>query len=647
MKRPRSEQREIRVEMARRGFAVGMSMRRPALVAGSLLGLAIATASMVLLTPWMFSAPALHAEFAAQIRELTGLEVVAQGEPVLFFLPRPHFGIEQVSFADPAGGLRLETSRLEGDLRMPALLSGRVEVARVRLTRPQLFVDAEARPLQPASAIGRAALAKSSTSQARSADEVPLGTVELVDGTARIARWGAGEVRIDSLFVTIDWPQLGAAARVVGHLGWHGETASIDAVVDRPVELIRGEPSGLGLHITAPTGSLSFRGLLESRPRPRLTGKLAVAVPSSGRLLALAGAAAAPALPTPFDNLGLSCDATIVDSDLDCTELHLAIDQNNLEGALSVRASGHRPALAATLATDALSLRPFAARFPTLVGRDGQWSRVGFDLRPERLPDLDLRLAAKSLELGRLELADAQVVVHSRAGRLEIGLPSAEAAAGTITGKAVVGVRDSELDIAVEAEFAGVGLSASTRGSLGAWRIAGSMTGAASLTSRGTAMSDLMRNLGGAAKIDLTSGEFAGIDLDRAYHRLHKRPLSLNEELHHGATSFETAHFGLAIDKGIAAVEKGFLRTPLVDLAVAGSADISDRSLDLHAIATPQGALTQESGKFRFDVAGSFDDPLFLPDVDSLIRRSDAAAPLLERGAEASNRQYRSRDSLP
>ncbi len=624
--------------MARRAFALETLARTYSSLAATIgVGLVLAAAVVAGLAPWAFSSLALRAEIAARIRDMTGLETVAQGTPVFAFLPRPHVGIDDVTFADPSGALRVRTRRLEGYLRVASLLVGRIEVTRVRLGRPELYIDTEGRPMPPHSAIGRAATAKSATPQASSTDQARLGAVELVDGTARIVNGTGGqEVLIEAINVVVDWPKVGNAARVDGHLGWNGETAAIDATIDRPVELIRGEPSGLDLRISAPAGKVAFDGLLESTPIARLSGRLTISAPSAPKLLALAGSSH---LRAPFDALALSCDATISQLEAACTGLGLRIDDNELVGTLTLRAQGDRTALSGKLATSALSLHRVLASLPAAMGGDGQWSRAAFTLRPERVPDLDLRLAAARVEIGGLALVDTELSLRSGEGRIEVALPTAKASGGAVTGRAVLAVSDGEVGLRVQTTFEEIGLSTATRGSLGTWRIGGATTGSATLESKGSSMSELVRNLKGSVALALASGEFAGIDLDRAFRRLDRRPLSLSEEIHRGATAFESASFILDIGRGVAAVETGRLRTPAVDLSFGGTADLAERSLNLHAVATPgaaaQGTLAHENRKFRFDVAGSFDDPLFLPDVRSLIRRSGAAAPLLGRSPEA------------
>ena len=68
-------------------------------------------------------------------------------------------------------------------------------------------------------------------------------------------------------------------------------------------------------------------------------------------------------------------------------------------------------------------------------------------------------------------------------------------------------------------------------------------------------------------------------------------------------------------------------------LALAGQASIPARDLDLKGIASLVSApATDGRAPFElpFVVQGPWDDPLMLPDPEILIRRSGAAAPLLD-----------------
>jgi AsmA protein len=57
---------------------------------------------------------------------------------------------------------------------------------------------------------------------------------------------------------------------------------------------------------------------------------------------------------------------------------------------------------------------------------------------------------------------------------------------------------------------------------------------------------------------------------------------------------------------------------------------VPTRDLDLKGVATLASSETSNEFDLPFVVQGPWDDPIMLPDAQSLIRRSGAAAPLLE-----------------
>ena len=77
-------------------------------------------------------------------------------------------------------------------------------------------------------------------------------------------------------------------------------------------------------------------------------------------------------------------------------------------------------------------------------------------------------------------------------------------------------------------------------------------------------------------------------------------------------------------------VDEMHLSGPTVRLAVGGQVSVPTRDLDLKGVATLASSETANEFDLPFVVQGPWDDPIMLPDAQSLIRRSGAAAPLLE-----------------
>jgi AsmA protein len=78
------------------------------------------------------------------------------------------------------------------------------------------------------------------------------------------------------------------------------------------------------------------------------------------------------------------------------------------------------------------------------------------------------------------------------------------------------------------------------------------------------------------------------------------------------------------------AVEDVHVDGPAVKLVLDGSGSIPTRDIDLKGTATLLANASGPGFDLPFVVQGPWDDPLMLPDPQSLIRRSGAAAPLLD-----------------
>ncbi len=80
--------------------------------------------------------------------------------------------------------------------------------------------------------------------------------------------------------------------------------------------------------------------------------------------------------------------------------------------------------------------------------------------------------------------------------------------------------------------------------------------------------------------------------------------------------------------QGQAEIEEGVALSKPLAAYFSGRAQIAERALDLHASA--RSADSDGKGpQLGFSISGSWDDPNVAPDAEGLIRRSNAAAPLL------------------
>lgn len=617
--------------------AAGARRRARALLAAlCLLAVPAALAGVASLT---FSPAALREAMIAEIRKATGLAALAQGRAVLVVLPQPHVNVEAVSFADPAGALRVEAQELKAYLRVGALLRGRLEVASATLVRPDIHVDLSARGAPvvgaPDSSLARALAAPAATPQAH-ADEARLGALTIVEGRAAVVAASGTESVLERIDATLDWRRPGDPARLAGSAAFRGYAAEFSVVVDRPADLLRGASSNVNLSLDGPRLSLSGQGEAAFAPKPQFSGRLAASAASLRKLAEAGGYFVA--LPAPLEDFSLTADVNLTTPAASFSNLRLRLDGNEYEGALAVLTEEERPALAGTLAAGRVSLRPFFARLAPLVSREGQWTREPFELDEHDLADLDLRISASRLALPGLDLKDAAVSLMKRGPRLDVGLIEAGVGQGTIKGRASFVKTEAGLEARVSAALNGVDAAALQPSGGEPRRLSGAAVASASAQGTGRSMAELMRSLEGSAQASLAQGEILGLNLAAGLRSVEGRPLSLAQDIRYGSTSFESAGFGLKIAHGVAQIVDGRLDGRSFELAFAGRIDLGERALDAQATAQstakPADASDRTPRRFSFEVSGPFDDLVLTPDAQSLIRRSDAAAPLFGRGVK-------------
>ncbi len=601
-----------------------------------LTGAAFLIAIAAAVAPWAFSNAALREEIAAQIRRKTGLAVNAQGHAVFVVLPQPHVNIDDVSFADGAGALRIGVRYLKVYLRLTSLLTGRIEITSATLLQPDVQMDLDRAPVLPDSVIAHAAGAPAASADASPANEQRLGSVTLVGGRARLAGKRLPEsVTIEAINVTLDWRKFDAAAILTGQAQIGGESTAIAVWLASPAALLRGEQSPLSIKIGAPSLALSLDGGVASGPKWQFSGHVHAAAPSARALLEKAGYRIP--LPGPFSGFDATCSATLSAQSAVLSELSLRFDGNEFEGAVAFQPRDTLPVLSGTLATNRLSLQTFLSSFPSAAARDGQWNRDPFEFTGFGPADLDLRISAAHMLFSHFEIEDAAFSIMRNSNRLELALAGAKAYQGTLKGRVTFDLEGDRLNMKAAGAVEGADFSAFSFEALGWPEFAGTLDGTAALESTGASVSELMRNLEGSAQIGITQGQLGGINLESALHRIDKTPLALLADIHRGRTAFDRAVISLRFTNGVAGLEEGEVESPALRLALKGSVDFGERGFDLHAIAKPASVAVsgKEAPDFKFDIIGSWDDPAFTPDVRGLIRRSGAAAPLFsqQRGA--------------
>jgi AsmA protein len=152
------------------------------------------------------------------------------------------------------------------------------------------------------------------------------------------------------------------------------------------------------------------------------------------------------------------------------------------------------------------------------------------------------------------------------------------------------------------------------------------------MESTGPNVHELARNLNGSAQISAKDGALTGVNVEQLLRRLALRPLSGSGDFRNGRTPFDKLNIALQIVQGTATIEDVRLEGPNVKLGLTGTTSIPAREFDLAGTASLTNAAADAGVAFElpFVVQGPWDDPVMLPDAQTLIKRSVPAAPLLD-----------------
>jgi AsmA protein len=217
-----------------------------------------------------------------------------------------------------------------------------------------------------------------------------------------------------------------------------------------------------------------------------------------------------------------------------------------------------------------------------------------------------------------------------RGGKLDLAIGEAQAFGGTAKGSLGLVSTDGNAAVSSRMQFIDVDLASCLGQMFGVHKLEGRGNLALNLDGSGASVLALTSTLSGSASLTAHGGALAGVNVEQWLRRLERRPLSGNGDFRSGRTPFDQLTLNLKIVQGVVSVDDMHVDGPAVRIAAGGQALVPTRELDLKGVATLISSATGNEFALPFIVQGQWDDPIMLPDPQSLIRRSGAAAPLLD-----------------
>jgi AsmA protein len=590
---------------------------------------AVGIGALVIL-PFLMSADAVREAVKAEIRAVTGLDPVLRGGTSVSLFPTGTVSFDDVALGDNRSGApALTAEHVVARLRFFPFLAGRIEIADVSLVRPTIaiifnadhssnwsgHIETLARNLKPGP--DRPA----SFSEIRIAD----GTIILRDEAYEIVE------TLANVEMALAWPSISRSFAATGRFAWHDEP--IDATISLTdfVAALQGDRSGLKIRLASTPFKFGFDGYISHRPTLKMEGTLAADTASLRDALRWAGQQPPPG--GGFGRFALKAQTNVVGGTIGLSGVNVELDGNAGEGVLTFDG---RQALQGTLAAEGLDLTPYISAVRLLTSGERGWDSKPIALDGLDGVHLDLRLSAARVNIANAKLGRTAVAANLRGGNLTVAVGESQAFGGVVRGTFGLAKSPAGADFRAQLQFSNVDLEQCLGDMFGIRRLEGKGNVSFAVDSSGRSVYDLTKGLNGTAGLTSRKGAIAGFNVEQLLKRIERRPLSGGGEFRTGKTPYETLTVNLKIVQGVANVEDVRMEGPSVGLALAGSASIPERELDLRGTASLLSISASGSNaaapafELPFMVQGPWDDPIILPDPESRIQRSGAAQPILD-----------------
>jgi AsmA protein len=598
-------------------------LKRLAIAAAAMVAVAFVT---LIALSFFMPAAVVRDAVAKQIQAVTGLDPILRGDVSVSLFPSGTVTFRNVLLGDDrTGEPAVVTDELTARLRYFPLLAGRIEIADVTLVRPTItvtflpdglsnwsgLIGSLARALAPNP--GRAAL---------------FSEIGINDGTIVVRDTEKGYIeRLDNVEFQIAWPSISRSFGANGHLVWHGEPVEASLTLTDFLAALSGQRSGVKVRLAGAPLKLAFDGAASAQPALKLEGTLGVDAPSLRDAMRWTGKSKVPF--GGFGRFALRAQSTIGGGVISLANVNVELDGNTAEGVLTLSAGDHRM-VQGTLAADALDLTPYVTGMRLLATNDSNWDQLPIALDGLADLNLDLRLSAASIKIANAQLGRTAVAANMRDGKLDFTIGESQAFGGVVKGAMGIAIANGGAEAMTHVQFVDVDLESCLRQVFGIQKVAGRGNLMLNIDGSGDSVLAMANTLNGTASLTAHNGALVGLNVEQLLRRLERRPLSGNGDFRSGRTPFDQLVLNLAIDHGVVAVQDMHIDGPAVRLEVGGQASVPMRDLDLKGTATLISSATTTEFELPFVVQGRWDDPIMLPDPQSLIRHSGAAAPLLD-----------------
>jgi AsmA protein len=566
----------------------------------------------------------------AEIRNVTGLDVVLRGDVDVSLFPTGSITFDNVSLGEDTNPV-LAADQLIARLRFIPLLTGRIEISDIALIRPRIKVsyDRDGRSNWAATieTLARALGPKAN----RPVNVTSFSEIRIDDGTIDVndAARGVKET-LSNVDMALAWPSISKSFAATGRFVWHSEPVDAAVTLSDFASALAGDRSGLKVRLNGTPVKLAFEGNVSTNPTLKVDGTLTADSSSLRDTLRWAGYQ--PVSGGGFGRFAIKAKTSVASGTIALSTVNIELDGNVAEGVLTFSTDGRR-SVQGTLAADDLNLTPYLGTIRLLTANERDWNGGPLSFDDLSGLELDLRLSAGRIAVQRAKLGRTAVALNLRGGKLNVTIGESQAFGGVLKGALAIAASDTGADFKSQMQFIDVDLENCLNELFQFRRLEGRGDMEVVLDASGNSVLALTRTMNGAAKLIGRQGAMVGLNVEQLLRRLERRPLSGTGDFRNGRTPFEKLNVDIKIAQGIATVENVNLEGSKVRLGLSGQTSIPGRDFDLRgvaALASTSAADATPAFELPFVVQGQWEDPIILPDTASLIQRSPLANPLRE-----------------
>src|SRR3954454_21005503 len=502
-------------------------------------------------TSWFLNRDALREAVEAQIRAVTGLDLVVKGAIDVSVFPGSYVSFHDVGLkgggtADPA----LAVDVLTANLRLLPLLLQRFEIADVMMLRPSIRIireaDGESNWTPFIGTIAR-------TMKPGADNQVSFSEIRIQDGvlTYEDAANSVSETLAD-IDLSLAWPSISRSFAATGQFDWRGERVDGSISASDFGAALSGDRSGLKARLSSAPLKLAVGGFVADRTTMMMDGPLTIDSPSLRNALRWMGQA--PPGSGGFGRFALKARTNLVGPSIALTNVNVELDGNVAEGVMTYANNG-RQTLQATLAAGSLDFTPYISTFRLLASGARDWNRQLFELDSLSATDLDMRLSAARVTVGASRLGRTAFGANLRNGALALSVGEAQIYGGVAKGSFAIARSDAVADVKAQFQFTDVDLQSCASELFGVSKLSGRGNLSVSLVGSGSSPFGLAQSLGGTAVLTGHDGAIAGFNVEQLLKRLERRPLSGGGNFRSGSTPYENLTIAVKFSEGIAPAE--------------------------------------------------------------------------------------------